>query len=269
MASKVFISWGGDLSKKLAQEINNWLPSVLQFVAPYFTPEDIEKGARWESNIAEELSSSNVGIICLTKDNIDRPWILFEAGALSKNFGKSNVCTILFDVDSTNITGPLTCFQATKFEKADFKKLLQTINNTGGDLKLKPNTLDDVFEMWWPKLEERIKAILSSEEKKDKKDKKRSERDILEEILELTRMNTKPIIRRNSPRLRVSLRRLIDALFEIEARTLPIQRKDNIFIMEEIEPALERLCAELDCIDLFDYYISFRKKRIQSLELKE
>ena len=94
MASKVFISWGGELSKRLAEEVRNWLPSVLQFVKPYFTPDDIEKGSRWESNIANELETSNVGIICLTKDNINRPWILFEAGALSKNFGKSKVCTI-------------------------------------------------------------------------------------------------------------------------------------------------------------------------------
>lgn len=134
MASKVFISWGGDLSKRLAEEVKNWLPSVLQFVRPYFTPDDIEKGARWESHIAQELATSNVGLICLTKDNINRPWILFEAGALSKNFGKSNVCTILFNVDSSQITGPLTSFQATRFDKTDFKKLIKTINETGGEL---------------------------------------------------------------------------------------------------------------------------------------
>lgn len=148
MASKVFISWGGELSKKLAEEIKNWLPSVLQFVKPYFTPDDIEKGARWESNIANELATSNVGIICLTKDNINRPWILFEAGALSKNFGKSNVCTILFNIESSQITGPLTSFQATKFDKADFKKLIKTINDTGNESKLDAKVLDDVFEMW-------------------------------------------------------------------------------------------------------------------------
>jgi hypothetical protein len=34
MASKVFISWGGNLSKQLAEEVKNWLPSVLQFVKP-------------------------------------------------------------------------------------------------------------------------------------------------------------------------------------------------------------------------------------------
>ena len=66
MASKVFISWGGNLSKRLAEEIKNWLPSVLQFVKPYFTPEDIEKGTRWESNIANELSNSDVGFLSST-----------------------------------------------------------------------------------------------------------------------------------------------------------------------------------------------------------
>ena len=75
MATKVFISWGGDLSKKLAEELRKWLPSVLQFVKPYFTPDDIEKGTRWESHIAQELESSDVGVLCLTRDNIERPWI--------------------------------------------------------------------------------------------------------------------------------------------------------------------------------------------------
>lgn len=121
MASKVFISWSGDLSKKLAEEVRLWLPGVLQFVKPYFTPNDIEKGTRWSTEITNELENSNAGIICLTKDNINKPWILFEAGALSKNFGKANVCTILFNLDSADLTGPLTSFQATKFDKSDLK----------------------------------------------------------------------------------------------------------------------------------------------------
>lgn len=189
MSSKVFISWGGDLSKKLAEEVRKWLPSVIQSVVPYFTPDDIDKGKRWESDITNELMLSDIGIICLTKDNIDRPWILFEAGALSKKFGKSNVCTILFDVESTEITGPLTSFQATKFEKDDFYKLLKTVNETLGEDKLKSEILRDVFEMWWPQLETKIKLILSTHKDGSKK-KQRTERDILEEILELTRRNS-------------------------------------------------------------------------------
>jgi hypothetical protein len=196
MPSKVFISWSGDLSKKLAEEIRVWLPAVLQFVRPYFTPNDIEKGTRWSNEISSELESSNAGIICLTKDNLSNPWILFESGALSKNFGKANVCTVLFNLDSADLTGPLTCFQATKFEKNDFKKLLVAINTTGGDVKLESAVLNDVFDMWWPKLESKIKNILDSNVTKNNT-KVREEREILEEILELTRMNARKVPRRN------------------------------------------------------------------------
>ncbi len=108
MATKVFISWSGDLSNKLAEAVRQWLPGVLQFVKPYFTPSDIEKGTRWGSDIMSELDSSDIGIICLTKDNLDKPWILFESGALSKNFDKAHVCTLLFNVDTTDLKGPLT-----------------------------------------------------------------------------------------------------------------------------------------------------------------
>lgn len=60
----------------------------------YFTPDDIEKGAKWSTEVLKELEESEIGILCLTRDNLDKPWILFEAGALSKNFGKSKVCMI-------------------------------------------------------------------------------------------------------------------------------------------------------------------------------
>lgn len=115
MATKVFISWSGDLSRKLAESLRRWLPGVLQFVKPYFTPEDIEKGTRWGSDILKELESSEVGILCLTKTNTESPWMLFEAGALSKTLEKSKVCTALFGIETTDLTGPLTIFQHTKF----------------------------------------------------------------------------------------------------------------------------------------------------------
>jgi hypothetical protein len=55
--------------------------------------------------------------------------------------------------------------------------------------RLETPVLDNVFEMWWPKLEEEIAAILKSSDKVVKKER-RSERDILEELLELTRMSS-------------------------------------------------------------------------------
>jgi len=59
MATKVFISWSGELSRKLGEALRTWLPGTLQYVRPYFTPDDIEKGTKWDSEIAKELESSD------------------------------------------------------------------------------------------------------------------------------------------------------------------------------------------------------------------
>lgn len=190
MATKVFISWSGELSNKLAEAVRKWLPGVLQFVRPYFTPSDIEKGTRWGSDILSELDSSDIGIICLTKENLNKPWILFESGALSKNFDKSRVCTLLFDVETTDLKGPLTIFQNTRFSKEDFKKLVKTINTADSEAKLEDSVLDGVFEMWWPKLEGEVSKILQEHKHVEEGDH-RTERDILEEILELTRLSAR------------------------------------------------------------------------------
>lgn len=264
MASKVFISWSGDLSKKLAEEIRIWLPGVLQFVKPYFTPNDIEKGTRWSTDIASELESSNAGIICLTKDNLNKPWILFEAGALSKNFGKANVCTILFNLDSTDFSGPLTSFQATKFDKADFKKLLITVNNTGGESKLDSTVLNDVFEMWWPKLELKVKEILKNHVV-DNDNAVRSEREILEEVLELTRLNSKRIPRRNDS-TRESIIMLLDYMQEMQYRSMKIGGKESMMLMENLRRPLKRLCMELDMPEMYERYMMRNEKYLMSNE---
>lgn len=259
MASKVFISWSGELSKKLAEEVRLWLPGVLQFVKPYFTPNDIEKGTRWSTEIASELESSNAGIICLTKDNLNKPWILFEAGALSKNFGKANVCTILFNLDSADFTGPLTSFQATKFDKTDFKKLLTTINNTGGESKLESAVLNDVFEMWWPKLETKVNSILSSHINEGE-DNLRSEREILEEVLELTRMNAKRLPRRGEVS-RETVHRLLDMLQEMQYRMMKMTGgKESMMYFEEMRMPIKRLCMELDFPELYERFMMRNEK---------
>ena len=125
---KVFISWSGDLSQQIAEEIRKWLPSVIQVIKPYFTPDDISKGARWSTEISKELEQSTLGIICLTQDNINSAWIMFEAGALSKKLEESKVCPILFGLEPSDIKGPLVQFQASKFSKQEIKKVVTMIN---------------------------------------------------------------------------------------------------------------------------------------------
>lgn len=183
---KVFISWSGQTSKNIAEIFRQWIPSVIQVVKPYYSPDDITKGTRWGTEIAKELDESKIGIICLTKENLQSPWIMFEAGALSKNIDKTKVCPLLFGVEPTDIQGPLVQFQAAKFNKEEMKKVIRMINTELGDMALTTEVFENVFEMWWPKLNERIEAELSKATKTSGKDV-REQRDILEEILSLTR----------------------------------------------------------------------------------
>ena len=78
----VFISWSGKLSEDVASLLNEWLPSAIPGTKTWLSKKDIEKGAIWFGDIEKELKDTSVGIICLTRENINRPWILFEAGGL-------------------------------------------------------------------------------------------------------------------------------------------------------------------------------------------
>src|SRR5262245_57620556 len=191
---KVFISWSGERSKQLAEAIREWLPNVLQFVKPYFSPADIEKGARWANEISKELEQSQVGIIAMTEENRDSPWIMFEAGAISKVVGEARVCPIVFGIRKADLVGPLTMFQAIEFDKAEVHQLLSTINKAAKEVALTDRHLEEAFDMWWPKLEQKVTAIPSTPSPSGPH---RQDRELLEEIVE----NTRNLIRELQPLL--------------------------------------------------------------------
>ena len=189
---KVFLSWSGHKSHQVALVLRDWLPSVIQSLTPYVSSEDIDKGARWSTDIAKELEDSTFGILCVTKDNLEAPWLLFEAGALSKMMDKSSVCPFIFDLKRAEVKGPILQFQSTIFDKDDVKKLLLTLNKACGDSGLKEDLLSKTFDVWWPNLKDSLDAIKgeSSEEEKPSTDKS-FRNEMLEEILELSRTNQK------------------------------------------------------------------------------
>lgn len=183
---KVFLSWSGERSRKVAVLLNDWISQVIQAVEPWIST-DIEKGARWSEEISSSLEQTKVGIICLTKDNLKSEWILFEAGALSKT-KDAIVCTFLLDVNATDVTPPLSIFQNTKFEKEDLRKLLHSINKKieeSGERPIPEKTLNQAFEKFYPELKEELEKIIH--ETFESKTTKRPDRDILEEILETVR----------------------------------------------------------------------------------
>ena len=255
MGAKIFISWSGELSKALGEAVRDWIPKVLQSVKPYFTPDDIEKGSRWAKEIGQELATSQLGIICLTQDNQHSPWILFEAGALSKNLEESKVCPILFNFDTTDLKGPLSSFQATKFNKDDFKKLIESVNNSCDENKLEQKSLDETFDVWWPMLENRINDILTKD-KTTPKPKKRDDRDILEEILELARSNAKSIITNQREVSRFTVEELVSGYRRIKEK---ITRGASIEVdLIQMESTIIRLCKESSFEDIYERHPGIR-----------
>jgi hypothetical protein len=156
----------------------------LQFVKPYFSPADIDKGARWNNEISKELEQSKIGIIAMTEENLTSPWIMFETGAISKVVEEGQVCPILFDIRKTDLVGPLASFQAIDFNKDEVRQLLTTINKAAKEAALPERNLDEAFDKWWPDLEKRVKAIPTAQAPSRPK---RTTDDLLRENLELTR----------------------------------------------------------------------------------
>ena len=187
---KIFISWSGKLSQELGNALKEWIPDVLQAVHPYFTPEDIQKGERWSSEIAKELEESMFGIFCVTSENLNSGWMHFEAGAISKSKDDAQVCPILFNLRPTDLTGPLQQFQATVFSEEEMLKLMRAINAKLGDQALTDARLERQFSRWWPELEKQINSILEQQIAPSEKPA-RSNRELLEEILTIVRESQK------------------------------------------------------------------------------
>jgi TIR domain len=185
---KIFVSWSGNRSKEVAKILHYWLPNVIQSLRPWMSVEDIKGGARWAADLANELETTQFGLICLTDDNLEAPWIQFEAGALSKALQKAYVCPYLLGIAPEDVKGPLVQFQAIKAEKEETRKLIHTINHAQGNAALTEHTVNNAFERWWPDLEEKLAAVPGHEEGGQPA---RPEREIMAEILELVRAQSR------------------------------------------------------------------------------
>lgn len=185
---QVFISWSGEVSQDVANALKKWLPNVIQTINVFVSSEDIQKGRRWFSEIGTQLEKSDFGILCLTPDNLEKPWILFEAGALSKKLDLARVSPLLIGLKISDLRGPLAQFNATLTEKEEIWKLLKTINEQLNDKGLSEPQLNKTFEKWWSDLDGSIQEALMKDRGKGVASKpKRDSQDILEELLGLTR----------------------------------------------------------------------------------
>jgi len=152
---KAFIAFSGETSRKLAAQIREWLPPLLPGFQFFFAPWDIAKGTTWRDIVRKKLKSSGVAILCLTKEGLHRPWILWEAG------GSARVYPILFGMQADELAhGPLEQFQSTEFRRDDMLRLVQTLNALSSAPRVTARKLLHAFEGSWDDLEKNVTGVL-------------------------------------------------------------------------------------------------------------
>lgn len=155
---KVFISWSGERSKALAVALKEWLPLILQYAKPWVSEKDISAGERWAQAISGELESSNFGILCITPENLSSEWILFEAGALSKSMLDAKVIPLLFGLELSDLSGPLSQFQALKVDQQGLMDVAKAINAVS-ETKASEATINQLVPALWLQLQQKIDNI--------------------------------------------------------------------------------------------------------------
>jgi len=151
---KVFISWSGEKSRLVASGLKAFLQDVNQRIIVWFSDTDIKAGDRWGNELASRLESSNYGIICVTQESLQSPWVLFEAGALGKVVSGSKVCPYLIDLTRKQLTGPLAQFQSKEATKEQTLEMLISLNYAMDDEALSEDRLKRYFDTFWPALEQ-------------------------------------------------------------------------------------------------------------------
>jgi len=183
---KVFVSWSGQRSKAVAELISDWIKCVLQASHPWISTRDIDKGAIWFSEISDQLKDTAAGIVCLTHENKDKPWILFETGALAKGLNTNRVCTFLIDLLPSDIEDPLAQFNHTQPDKTSMWGLICSLNGCLETQRLEEKILRQVFDTYWPQFEQKFAKALKDTPPAEVAEP-RSEESILTEILKHTR----------------------------------------------------------------------------------
>ena len=118
---------------------------------PFLSAGGINPGATWFSKISSELECAIAGIVCVTHENKDRPWILFEAGALHNGMGDDAAKILLIDLEPKDIDDPLAQFQVSRVSDRENMRSLFTsvVKDIDPGLQPDPENIDKYFDREW------------------------------------------------------------------------------------------------------------------------
>lgn len=211
--TKIFTSWSGEKSNKVALALKEWIPDIIHNVELWVSDQDILAGSKWNDELNIELEQNYLGVICLTSENLEKPWILFEAGSLAKSMAISKVIPYRLDISAAEVKPPLSQFQGVDASKSGTFKLLESINQTIEN-PISKQRLERLFEKFWIDLEFKLSKIKEISPKG--KGSNRNEKDILEEVLIIVRNleNPSPIWKSESNSTNFKNKWMVRYIFE-------------------------------------------------------
>jgi TIR domain-containing protein len=159
---KVFLSWSGERSKAVAAALHELLPSMLQPISCWLSEGGLAKGKPWYDQLARERDSILFAILCVTPENKDSPWVVWEAGFLSAvpALGDRRVAPLAIGMSKGALSGgPLAIYHGIDTTNEDLLRLLNDINGVvPAEKRISPQVLKRTFGFVWPDLERRIIA---------------------------------------------------------------------------------------------------------------
>jgi len=181
---KIFISWSGERSNKIANILKTWIENCFQNVEAFMSQHDIDPGSRWAAKLNEELKNTNFGIICLTPENLHQDWILYEAGALAKDTDISRVVPIRWQLSPGDIGQPLSQFNNLAFDEDGLLALNKLINKNI-EKQLFQDKIKTTYDAFLPEVKAQMKEV--PVDFSGSLPAPREDRAILEEILQYTK----------------------------------------------------------------------------------
>lgn len=161
--NKIFISWSGKNSKKIAIELKEVLEKKIfasKTLECFVSTVDIASGDDWWNKIQKELKQCKQGILCITKENIKAPWIYFEAGAMIAR--DVPTIPILFNCNIKSLEGsPIIGKQSVDFyDQSQFLQMIYDINKSMDLLPIQKTQLDAIAKDAYSELKTVLQPIL-------------------------------------------------------------------------------------------------------------
>ncbi len=188
----VFVSWSGTPSREAAKLLKDLLENVMQNVQVWLSSseESISSGELWVTKLKKALSEMNFGIAMVTKANMNAPYLLFEAGALSKT-AEGRLVPVRCNLRVLDLKGPFSLLQSRGVTEDDFWRLVSAVN-AASTTPLPEERLRKFFDKWWPDFNEKFYKINFDEQDAPTSPESPDERlskieDAVEELLRSTR----------------------------------------------------------------------------------